>query len=74
MNRDQRVTAIYSCPMHSDIRRGYPDDCPECGKRMLPEGRKFARVRYVVEDPELLAMIAIGTAGLMTAVTMLLHR
>ncbi|MDF1671831.1 MAG: copper-translocating P-type ATPase [Roseovarius sp.] len=29
---------IYTCPMHPEIRRPEPDDCPKCNMHLVPEG------------------------------------
>ena len=28
--------AVYTCPMHPDVRKGHPGDCPKCGMALEP--------------------------------------
>lgn len=28
--------ALYTCPMHPDVKRDHPGDCPKCGMRLQP--------------------------------------
>jgi Cu+-exporting ATPase len=34
----ERVSGIYTCPMHPQIRRSAPGSCPLCGMALEPEG------------------------------------
>ena len=36
----------YTCPMHPDVRRPEPDDCPACGMALEPETPQPSRVEY----------------------------
>ncbi len=49
MNRHDQATAddrvpegfagtVYTCPMHAEVRRTRPGDCPKCGMHLQPEG------------------------------------
>ena len=29
---------VYTCPMHPEIRRTEPGDCPKCNMHLVPEG------------------------------------
>ncbi|SFQ23744.1 ATPase, P-type (transporting), HAD superfamily, subfamily IC [Tranquillimonas alkanivorans] len=29
---------VYTCPMHPEVRRTDPEDCPKCGMHLVPEG------------------------------------
>ena len=33
----QAVGAIYTCPMHPEIRQDHPGNCPKCGMTLEPE-------------------------------------
>ncbi len=37
--------AVYTCPMHPEIRQAQPGDCPECGMHLVPEGTTQAESR-----------------------------
>lgn len=32
----KRATASYSCPMHPEVRRDAPGECPKCGMNLVP--------------------------------------
>src|SRR5262245_24359234 len=36
--------AIYTCPMHPDVRQDHPGDCPKCGMALEPVEPAFERV------------------------------
>ena len=38
MNQASARSTIYTCPMHSQIRRNEPGNCPICGMTLEPEG------------------------------------
>jgi len=42
--------AIYTCPMHPEIRQDHPGDCPKCGMALEPE---MPNVSSAEENPEL---------------------
>jgi membrane fusion protein, copper/silver efflux system len=33
---------VYACPMHPAVRMDHPGDCPICGMRLVPQGRRDA--------------------------------
>lgn len=37
---------IYTCPMHPEVRREGPGDCPECGMALEPATPQVSRVEY----------------------------
>ena len=43
---------VYTCPMHPEIRRQGPGDCPICGMALEPAGVPAEED----ENPELIAM------------------
>jgi Cu+-exporting ATPase len=45
----EAVGAIYTCPMHPEIRQGHPGNCPKCGMTLEPEMPTLEEG----EDPEL---------------------
>jgi len=46
------TNAIYTCPMHPEVRQTGPGSCPKCGMALEPE----APTLDAAEDPELLSM------------------
>ena len=34
--------AVYTCPMHPDVRQDHPGQCPKCGMNLVPEGSHAA--------------------------------
>jgi len=34
---------MYTCPMHSEVRKAGPGKCPGCGMDLIPESKKFAK-------------------------------
>ncbi len=44
--------AIYTCPMHPEVRQTGPGSCPKCGMALEPEAPSLDSA----EDPELLSM------------------
>jgi heavy metal-binding protein len=62
---------VYTCPMHSDVRRPGPGKCPSCGMDLLPEGTRFGMLRHMISSPKhLIVMVAI-MAALMAVVMMM---
>jgi hypothetical protein len=37
---DQKQEAIYTCPMHPEVRSKTPGKCPKCGMTLVPEEKK----------------------------------
>nr|WP_282128482.1 copper-translocating P-type ATPase [Roseobacter litoralis] len=35
-------SVIYTCPMHHEVRKTEPGDCPKCGMHLVPEGEVAA--------------------------------
>lgn len=72
---DERTDAgqIYTCPMHSDVRRPNPGKCPKCGMALLPEGTRFGMLRHMMSSP--LHLVIMGGVMLaVMAVTMMMMR
>ena len=38
---------MYTCPMHPEVRRDHPGDCPKCGMALEPELPSLVPVRFV---------------------------
>ena len=34
--KEQKASAIYTCPMHPEIIQDHPGNCPTCGMDMVP--------------------------------------
>jgi len=47
--------AVYTCPMHPDVRQEGPGDCPQCGMALEPEGAPVMAEKEA-PNPELLLM------------------
>jgi hypothetical protein len=39
---DRRVATVYTCPMHPEVRRSKPGQCPKCGMTLVPAGEDDA--------------------------------
>ena len=48
-HRHDSTGAIYTCPMHPDVRQDHPGSCPKCGMALEPE----FPTAHDGEDPEL---------------------
>ena len=63
--------AVYTCPMHKDVRQAGPGNCPKCGMALLPEGARFAVVRHILSSPMHIVIMAAVMAALMAAAMMI---
>src|SRR5699024_8853016 len=45
-DRKDRREDDYTCPMHPDVHRSEPGDCPECGMALEPATPRQQRVEY----------------------------
>jgi|SRR5262245_2110021 len=36
-HRQRTPAAVYTCPMHPEVRRSQPGQCPKCGMNLVPE-------------------------------------
>jgi hypothetical protein len=53
-------TAVYSCPMHADVRQSNPGKCAKCGMDLILEGARFRLIRHMISNPlHLTAMVAV---------------
>ena len=66
-------SAIYTCPMHRDVRQPGPGKCPSCGMALLPEGTRFALLRHMASNPLHLVVMAAAMAALMAAAMMMMR-
>jgi Cu+-exporting ATPase len=48
--------AIYTCPMHPEVRQEGPGDCPACGMALEPEGVAGLSAEEEAPDPEQVMM------------------
>jgi len=62
------LTAIYTCPMHPEVRQQGPGPCPKCGMALEPEDASAVSG----PDPELADMQGRFLVGLLFAVPLLL--
>src|SRR6266567_4075025 len=46
---DRRHASEYTCPMHPDVRKAHPGDCPKCGMALEPiaSAPTAAKTEYV---------------------------
>ena len=54
MSPAMNAHAVYTCPMHPEVRQSGPGDCPACGMALEPEG--VAGAAEPAENPERAAM------------------
>jgi hypothetical protein len=66
------AAAVYTCPMHSDVREAGPGQCPKCGMDLLPEGTRFALLRHMISSPMHLAVMGALMIVLMAAAMMMM--
>ena len=64
---------VYICPMHADVRATRPGPCPTCGMDLVPEGARFALLRYLLGSPVNVAMMAGAMVVVMAAATMMMR-
>ena len=60
--------AIYTCPMHPEVRQDHPGDCPLCGMALEPLVPMAAGEESAEESEELIAMRRRFRVALMLAV------
>ena len=63
----------YTCPMHAEVRKPGPENCPKCGMTLLPEGTRFALLKHMASRPLHLAIMIVAMAALMGAAMMLMR-
>ena len=66
------MAAVYTCPMHREVRETNAGKCPKCGMALLPEGTRFALLRHMM-TPLHLAVMAAAMIALMVAAMMLMR-
>jgi heavy metal-binding protein len=66
-------SAIYFCPMHSDVRQQGPGKCPKCGMDLLPEGTRFGMLRHMFSSPLHIGIMAAVMLAIMAAAMMLMR-
>jgi len=54
-----RAAAIYTCPMHPEVRQNHPGACPKCGMALEPETPTLDEG----ENPELLDFKRVGRSS-----------
>ncbi|WP_295687876.1 copper-translocating P-type ATPase, partial [uncultured Nevskia sp.] len=60
--------AIYTCPMHPEVRQTGPGSCPKCGMALEPEAPSLD----AAEDPELVSMTLRFKVGAALSVPLLI--
>jgi Tripartite tricarboxylate transporter family receptor/Heavy metal binding domain len=73
MNLASNAAVVFSCPMHSGVRRSTPGKCPKCGMNLLPQGTRFGLLRHMISSPLHLALMAAAMVAVMAAAMMMLH-
>ena len=48
---DAQAATVYTCPMHPQVRRDAPGDCPECGMKLVPEAEAAGQDHQDHEAP-----------------------
>ena len=66
-------SAVYTCPMHRDVRQSGPGKCPKCGMDLLAEGTRVALLRHIASNPMPFAIMGTVMVALMAAVMMMLR-
>jgi Heavy metal binding domain len=67
-------TAIYSCPMHADVRHPNPGKCEKCGMDLILEGARFRLIRHMISNPLHLAVMVAAMLLLMVAFMMMMPK
>jgi Heavy metal binding domain len=73
MDQMQSSTAMYSCPMHSDVRQPTPGKCTKCGMDLIAEGTRFRLLRHMTSSPLHIAIMAALMLAVMAAVMMMMR-
>jgi|SoimicMinimDraft_14_1059742.scaffolds.fasta_scaffold06348_1 hypothetical protein len=68
---DRPDAAVYSCPMHPDVRQTKPGACPACGMDLVPEGARFKLLRHMFGNPRHMAIMAAVMIAVMAAAMMM---
>ncbi len=63
----------YICPMHPRIRHGAAGRCFTCDMPLLPEGTRFALLRYMAASPRYLGFIGVALSALALIALVLLR-
>lgn len=71
MSAPQNGEAVYTCPMHREVRQAQPGHCPHCGMALQPETARYALVRHMLTNPLPLIVMAAIMAVLMIAAMMM---
>ena len=64
---------MYVCPMHGDVRKAGPGQCPQCGMTLLPEGTRFALLHHVMGSKLHVAVMLTAMIAGMAAIMMMLR-
>ena len=65
--------AVYTCPMHPEVRQPSPGKCPKCGMSLVPEGARFGMLRHMLSSPLHIVIMAAAMLALMAAAMMMLR-
>jgi hypothetical protein len=56
MDQKGSFSAVYICPLHSDVRQAEPGKCAKCGMELQPEGTRFGLLRHMFSSPRYIAL------------------
>jgi hypothetical protein len=64
---------IYTCPMHTKVRKDGPGKCSECGMDLLSEGTRFGLLRHMLSSPLHITIMATLMLAAMAAAMWFVH-
>ena len=66
--------AVYTCPMHKDVRQTGPRKCPRCGMALIPEGTRFGMLRHMLSSPMHRVVMGAVMLAIMAALMMMVWK
>lgn len=67
------AAAVYTCPMHPEVKAAEASKCPRCGMKLVPQGARHPFLRHMLSSPLHIAAMVAAMLFVMAAAMMLMR-